>query len=527
MVVAADKRRPTHLSAMRSQGRRAVLVRRPSLRGRDSAHRSLGEGGWPAVRARFDSAATTEDNRRHWINADALSADAATNIQVRRTLRNRARYEVANNSYARGMVLTLANDTIGTGPRLQMLTARNSLNREIEQEFGYWADEVSLPEKLRTMRMARCQDGEAFAILVNNPVLDHPVKLDLRLIEADQVASPFGYLVENQEVDGIILDSHGNPETYQVLRNHPGGMVWYLVNQFLTIPASHMIHVFRQERPGQHRGIPEITPALPLFAQLRRFTLAVLAAAEAAADFAGILYTDAPANGEADSVEPMDLIELERNMLLTMPGGWKMSQVEPMQPATTYAEFKKEILNEIARCLNMPYNVAANNSSGYNYASGRLDHQVYYKAIRVDQDFFAAKVLDRILAAWLWEYVLVRQGYPRYGLPTETAYGAGRLPAHQWFWDGQEHVDPAKEANAQATRLKNYTTTLAQEYARQGKDWESELRQRAREKDLMEQLGLDDPYVSERETLTGPAPAEKKPVGPGPEAALAVDSEDE
>jgi len=46
---------------------------------------------------------------------------------VRRVLRNRARppnYEVANNSYAKGMggVLTLANDTIGTGPRLQMLT---------------------------------------------------------------------------------------------------------------------------------------------------------------------------------------------------------------------------------------------------------------------------------------------------------------------------------------------------------------------------------------------------------------------
>ena len=55
------------------------------------------------------------------------------------------------------------------------------------------------------------------------------------------------------------------------------------------IPASYMVHVFRQERPGQHRGIPEITPALPLFAQLRRFILAVLSAAEAAADYAGVV----------------------------------------------------------------------------------------------------------------------------------------------------------------------------------------------------------------------------------------------
>src|SRR4030042_980895 len=74
------------------------------------------------IRGRYDAAQTTDDNRRHWANADGLSADAAVNSEVRRTLRNRARYEVANNSYAKGIVLTLPNDVIGTGPRLQMLT---------------------------------------------------------------------------------------------------------------------------------------------------------------------------------------------------------------------------------------------------------------------------------------------------------------------------------------------------------------------------------------------------------------------
>jgi capsid protein len=51
-------------------------------------------------------------------------------------------------------------------------------------------------------------------------------------------------------------------------------------------------------------------------------------------------------------------------------------------------------------------------------------------------------------------------------------------------------VDPTKEATAQETRLRNHTTTLAAEYARQGKDWETELRQRAKEVALMEELGL-------------------------------------
>jgi capsid protein len=51
-------------------------------------------------------------------------------------------------------------------------------------------------------------------------------------------------------------------------------------------------------------------------------------------------------------------------------------------------------------------------------------------------------------------------------------------------------VDPAKEANAQATRLTSHTTTLANEYAKQGRDWEAELRQRAKEVELMDELGL-------------------------------------
>ena len=55
--------------------------------------------------------------------------DAAASPAVRRTLRNRARYEVANNSYARGIVLTLANDSIGTGPRLQLLTGNDRAKR--------------------------------------------------------------------------------------------------------------------------------------------------------------------------------------------------------------------------------------------------------------------------------------------------------------------------------------------------------------------------------------------------------------
>ena len=429
------------------------------------------------LRARFDAAQTTKDNAKHWSAAEFLSADAEADPNVRKILRTRARYEVQNNSYARGIVKTLAEDTIGTGPRLQMLLEDEETNRKIEHDFQVWAKKTHLASKLRTIRMARCQDGEAFVLLARNPMLKTNVTLDMQLIEADRVTDD-ELTVDPNCIDGVTFDQFGNPKSYKVLKKHPGGTDSF-DTEFVTIKAENMIHVFRQDRPEQHRGIPEITAALPLFAHLRRFTLAVVSAAEAAADFAGILYTDAPANGEADSVEAMDTIQLERNMLLTMPGGWKMSQVDPKQPVTTYGEFKREILNEIARCLSMPFNIAAGNSSGYNYASGRLDHQTYYKALKVDQSFMEAEVLDRILEPWLKEWNLA------------TASGIELCDCrHVWFWDGQEHVDPSKEATAQQKRLESCTTNLAIEYAKQGRDWEVELRQIAKERELMKELGI-------------------------------------
>ena len=434
-----------------------------------------------SIRARYDAATTTDANRKHWANADGLSADAAASPEVRRTLRNRARYESANNSYAAGIVSTLANDVVGTGPRLQVLTDDPEANNAIEQAFNAWARSINLADRLRTMRMARAHSGECFAKLASNPAVPGPVKLDLVLVEADRVASLNYGILGPSEVDGIVYDAAGNPVAYRVLREHPGDRSMTLASD--VFEASRIVHYFMPARPEQHRGIPDLVPALPLFAQLRRYTIAVLSAAETAANFAGTVETDAPANGEADPVEPMDTIELEANSLLTLPAGWKMSQVKPEQPATTYGEFKREILNEIARCLNMPFNVAAGNSSGYNYASGRLDHQTYYRAIRIDQAHMARTVLDRVLAEWFDEAKLIESLVPPRVRVLES------LP-HQWFWDGTEHVDPAKEATAQATRLSNNTTTLACEFAKQGKDWEAELRQRARELELMRELGI-------------------------------------
>jgi lambda family phage portal protein len=436
------------------------------------------------VRGKFD-AAESGDDRRHWANADAFAADAALSPMARRTMRNRARYERQNNSYLAGMSSTLANDLVGTGPRLQLQFGDDENARMVERAFFDWSWQIDLASKLRTMREAIVVDGEAFAMMITNPRMPG-VQLDLRLVEAEMVATPTELMSQSitpdgSTVDGMEFDAIGNVVAYQVLNYHPGSNFRVNTLEFQRVPASQMVHWFRPIRPGQHRGMPEVTPALKLFAQLRRYTEAVCAAAETAADFAGFLRTNSPA-AEVDEVEPFAEMPIEKRAMVTLPDGWTFEQLKAEQPTSTYAMFKRELINEIARCLQLPFNVAALDSSSYNYASGRMDHQVYATTQRVMRDDLERKMLDRLLEAWVNEATLA--GYVPQGVPPFSEWD------WSWQWDGKEHVDPAKEANAAETRLRNHTTTLAAEYAKQGKQWDVELRQRAAEVALMDELGL-------------------------------------
>lgn len=440
----------------------------------------------PQVAARLDIAQKSDDHR-HWANADSLSLDGALSSTVRATIRNRARYERLNNSYLSGIAETMASDLIGTGPRLQLHLDSDQQSREIERLFYDWACEISLPEKLRTMRQAKLIDGESFALMFTNSGLSG-VQLDLRLIEAEQVATPLQYVGQEKSetpegslIDGIEFDSLGNIIAYKVLRYHPGSNFRVADLDFARVPAEQVFHWFNRIRPAQNRGLSEVAPCLRLFGDLRRYTSAVIAAAETAADFAAFIHSNSPA-AEVDEVEAFASMEIEKRSLVTLPEGWDISQLRAEQPTATFGDFRRNIISEIGRCLQVPYAVAALDSSSHNYASARMDAQLYTSNIRVQRDEVERVILDRIFRAWVDEAVLV--GKVPEALPAVEDWH------WSWKWDGKDHVDPVKEANAAETRLQTHTTTLAAEYAKQGKDWQTELEQRAVEVARMKELGL-------------------------------------
>lgn len=430
------------------------------------------------IRAGYDSARHSDETAKHWAQADALSARSANSLEVRQTLRNRARYEVANNSYAKGIVLTLANNLVGPGPRLQVTGPDEASNRRVEAAWAQWAGAARLADKLRVMVQAKKVDGEAFAILTTNPMLRSPVQLDFRPLECDQVTTPFPPVTWNGDyVDGLEFDPHGNVTVYHVLRVHPGATaVWHRWRDwYVRLPARSVVHWFRADRPGQARGVPELTPALPLFALLRRHTLATLHAAEVAACFAGVLETAAPADGDTDEPTPFESLEIERGMLTTLPSGAKLSQLKPEHPSSTHEAFVWCILREAARCLNLPLNIALGDSSRSNFSSARLDHLVYRQAVEVERSDCEAEVLEPTLQAWLDEAVMI-PGL----LPDGTTADATALP-HAWHWPAWEPIDPKVEADTEVVRLAGNTGTLAEIAGRHGQDWRELIRQQEAE----------------------------------------------
>lgn len=424
---------------------------------------------------KYDAAQTAYHNQGHWAQADQLSPDAANSASVRRKLRSRSRYEaIENNGWLKGMVLTLSNDCIGRGPKLQVTDSRISRPRRrfIEQRFASWSRAVMLREKLWRLRVAKIVDGEGFAVLATNRRSTHPVTLDLRVVEADQFATPMQDMaggLRSNEIDGVRFDELGNAIQYHMLRNHPGNNL--AVIAFTTegdwLPADLVIHWFRRER-GWLRGIPETAPSLPLCALLRRYSLAVAMAAETAASFAGALETEAGANPlaytdgegtETESPPPMDTFAIEKGMFTALPYGTKLTQLKPEQPAAMYDNYVQNLLLEIARPLMIPHNRAVSTSKESNMASAVVDEQQYKAAIAFERCGCEGSVLDaRLLPAW-WAEGLLTPGYF-----DDVIFGqAGALddfrrvlmenpsllsspPEHVWRWDqvGVEHTDPLK-----------------------------------------------------------------------------------
>lgn len=423
------------------------------------------------VEAKYDAAGSSDEFKNYWSASDSLDADSANSRHVREHLVKRSRYDVWNNGYSDGIASTYATDLVGRGPSLRMQTGSEGFNRMVEMAWFEWTKKIQLRRKLWCMAHAKHVDGEAIAILRPNPRVGNRVKLDLVLHETEQCQTPYLPYGKPGYIDGIEFDEFGNLKSYDILENHPGSNQVYNRNyqEPEKVPAKFVAHWFKLRRPGQHRGIPECTSTLNVGAASRRWREAVIAAAENIADFSLFIKTQFQPD-EMDSVAPMSSLDIQKRMMTALPAGYDAFQPKAEQPTATHAEFSKSLIGEQARPKSMPYNKAACDSSSYNYASGRLDHQTYYGQLDVDRDDCNDLVLDRIFTGWL-EFAIAEFGW--LGGDPSVISMSGMM--HEWDWSKHQVADIQAEAGANDKKLKNGTTSLVSVYSDAGYDYEDEL----------------------------------------------------
>lgn len=423
----------------------------------------------PDIRARFDIAQTTAENRKHWVNADGLSARASVSAAVRRVVRLRSRYEAENNSWYSGIIQTAANHIVGNGPRLQVLSNNVEGNARLERAWRRWASMIDLADIVRMAVSTYWRDGEVFLMRASR-IRNRPYSLDLRLIEADQVGTPFLGSVYNDPFtdDGIRFDRSTNELSFHVFDHHPGANIPVSTLGGQWYSSDEVLHLFRAERPGQTRGIPRATPALQMLPIMRRQEMATLYTAESAANFGMYMKTNSSAvtpasNSAADFTEH----ELARNMFTILPEGWEIGQVESKQPGPQYEGFQRQCLMSFSRCTQMPYGLAAGTSKDSNFSSFKGDiKQIWEPEVRTEQNRVENAVFERVWG-WFLEDAIYVPGLLD-GMPA-----TGDID-HKWHHPPLPELDAVDAANAAAIRLSTGQSTLTQEHARRGQDWSVE-----------------------------------------------------
>lgn len=410
----------------------------------------------------IDAARSGTELDNHWAFADALDADSAYDKKTRHTLIHRSRYEATNNAFYAGILKSYSDLLIGTGPNLRMLTGNRIFNQLVEREFYRWAQEIQLRHKLWTMCHAKIQDGESFGILQFNPNVRGPVKLDLLLVEAEQCQSYYDSAA-SRNADGIIYDNFDNIIAYEFLPNHPGGS-FISFDKPIPVSAADVIHWFKKQRPGQHRGIPELTPSMKVSAYSRRMREAVTGAAEYAASINAMLVAlmGPNAEGSPDPIRAGTTIEMAMRQLVSAPYGWDVKQLKGEHPNAQYGEFCRLQAGEQGRPISMPVNATTVDSSDYSFASGKLDMLLFWRGADVDRKDCDDCVLDDIFAAWFREWTIIAE---RRDIP----------PAHQWDWPVHPVIDAVADETAKSKALENGTLTMRQANSDAGKDYEDQL----------------------------------------------------
>jgi lambda family phage portal protein len=459
-------------------------------------------------------------------NPGLMSADAANFGEID-TIAARAYDLDRNNGIASGAVTTSMDNIVGTGLRMSSKPDWRALNKTPEwaKEFGKivesgWrsfsdstdfdaARQQNFGDMSVTQLRTSFLSGEALALplwLPNRPGVKWSTAI--QSIDPARIAGPEGTYATALNRDGVEINQYGEAVAYYIRKNHPGDIFAIFGAgdySFERVPARtrfgrrRVIHMFKKERPGQNRGTSIIAKVMASFRMLDHYQRVEMQTAVINSMIAAFIET--PLDGESiaglfgsdekyiESRQGWD-VNLEGAGVIPLHPGDKLNAFNPGRPNSGYGSFIETVARTIGVGLNMPYELLMRDFSKTNYSSARAALMEAHRHFLTERAWLVRAWCQPIFELWFEEAVnkgmIDAPGF----YDNRSAYCRTR-----WIGPGRGWIDGQREAQAAETRMKNSMSTLEDECAEQGKDWEEVLEQRAKEKQYGEQLGLKDVHL--------------------------------
>ena len=355
-----------------------------------------------------------------------------------------------------------------------------------------------------------------------------PFATALQMIDVDRLCNPNNEMDSKTLRKGVVRDNYGGPLGYWIRSGHPNdytdpdNYTWKYIpatrGQVVGIPGwdrLQMIHIVDQWRPDQSRGVAMMVAALKEMKMTRKFRDVVLQNAVLNASYAASIESDLPTDvvmqqaGGIDGTAITNYAEAYLGAIAEYTGssrsfmidgikvphffpGTKMKLQSAGTPGGLGTNFEEAMLRYISAALGVGYSELSKDYSKANYSNLRAELAQTGRRMRVQKKTVADRFATMYYRLWLEEAINRKEitALPRNAPNWYEGLNAEAYAQCDWLGASKGQIEPLKETQAAVLRVNNGLGTLEDELGALGKDWRAVLRQAAREKKMMEDLGL-------------------------------------
>jgi len=441
---------------------------------------------------RFDGASKTSRFsgwKRPGTNADSAMAGSIS------ALRNGSRDLTRNNPWASKALKVIANNTVGTGIKGQVVGRNKTQSKKLQEKWKIWTEggNIDLDNKLDLVALesliitAVAESGEALIRrAVVKPTGPNVIPFKVQVLEPDFIdTTKNDHLSQGVYIqDGIEFNNRGEVLAYWLYDKHPGEMRTYWFNKIESTryPADEIIHVFDKTRPGQTRGYPWVSAAIRRLKDYDDYEDAQLVRQKIAAAFVGFVYDSTKESGgdtglEAGGETDEDKLENFQPGMFEHLGPGKDVKFSSPPTVSNYAEYARSNLMGVAAAYGITYESLTGDYSNVNFSSGRMGWLEMSRNVNKWQaSIMRAQFLER-LASWFF-----------FGL--ELAGEDVKGASIKWVYPKREMIDPTKEIPALIKSARAGLTSIPRIHASMGENSDEILEEIAEFNEKMDKLGI-------------------------------------